>query len=221
MGCLARLGCLLLIVAAGIAAWLTRDRWMPQQLHRGTSNTPSAAGPATTTTTDWQPLSEEGANRTAQSLKQLSSPRGPVFATLQGADIASYIALQVARTLQATSDSFAARVNGETVSVRALVDTKELGPALGALGTLFGGRQWIEMSGTLSVLEKGIAEFRIKDLSIGKTPVPSPLIPQLLKPLVKNRPKGLDENGLPISIPPYVGDVRVAHGKITLYKNVQ
>src|SRR4051812_2094932 len=138
MGCLARVGCLLLVVAAGVAAWLTRDQWMPKKLSR--SETSTAAPGA-----EWMPLTEAGAKRTGDALEKLSSPRGPVFVTLQGADVASYIFLQIAKQLPASSDSFAARAKDETVGVRAIVSTRDFGSALGALGVLLGDRQRLEM----------------------------------------------------------------------------
>jgi hypothetical protein len=35
-----------------------------------------------------------------------------------------------------------------------------------------------------------------------------------------NRPAGVDADALPLPLPAYVGDIRVANGRITLYKNV-
>ena len=44
----------------------------------------------------------------------------------------------------------------------------------------------------------------------------------MVRPMVKEpRPAGLDQNGVPIAIPSYVGDVRISNGRITLYKNVR
>jgi hypothetical protein len=48
------------------------------------------------------------------------------------------------------------------------------------------------------------------------------MIPQLVSRMTKGeRPAGLSADGLPLPIPHYVGDIRVANGKITLYKNVE
>jgi hypothetical protein len=33
-------------------------------------------------------------------------------------------------------------------------------------------------------------------------------------------PAGLSDSGLPLPLPSYIGDIRVANGKITLYKNI-
>jgi hypothetical protein len=142
--------------------------------------------------------------------------------TLGGADVASYIFLQVAKQLPASADSVAARVTGETVAIRATMDTKDLGASvLGVLGALLRGRQHVQMAGTLAVIAPGMAEFRVTEVQVGSIALPTPVISQLVGSMVKKRPPGLDENALPVSTPPYIGDVRVAHGKITLYKNVQ
>jgi len=34
------------------------------------------------------------------------------------------------------------------------------------------------------------------------------------------RPEGVAENGVPFEVPPYIGDVRIANGRVTLYKTV-
>jgi hypothetical protein len=211
MSCLARLGCLILIVGLGVGAWLTRDRW----LHRGQPVVDSAAS-------EWSPLSEDGAKRTAGALATLSSSSGPVFVTASGADVASYVFLQLAKSLPASSDSFAARVGDDKISLRASMKTSELGSVLGALGSLLGDRERVELGGSLRVIGKGVAEFIVSDVSVGGVALPSAVISRLIAPRVQSkRPPGLDANALPLSIPSYIGDVRVANGKITLYKNVQ
>jgi len=216
MGCLARLGCLALLVAGGIAAYLTRDRW----LHHAPA--PSVAA-GTTVASDWSPLNAAGADRARDALTKLSSRNGPVFVTLGGSDVASYIFLQIAKQLPASTDSFAARIKDDQVALHAIVKVNELGKsALGLIGALFGDREPVDMSGTLRVIGPGVAEFRVSEAKIHDVELPDAVIARLIAPLVKGqRPKGLDDNALPISIPSYIGDVRVANGKITLYKNVQ
>ena len=214
MGCFARVGCLILLVILGVVAWLNRDRWY----HRA-----SAPGHSVTVAPGWYPLSDAGAKRTRDALEKLSSPRGPVFVTLGGSDVASYIMSQIAKQMPASSDSFAARITDDRISVRASMRMSELGKsAIGVLGSLLGDREPVEMSGTLRVLERGMAEFQVTEARIRGVSLPSAVISRLVAPLVHGvRPKGLDENALPISIPTYIGDVRIANGRITLYKNVQ
>lgn len=211
MSCLARIGCVVLLVALGVAAFLTRDRW----LNRG----PASAA----VDSEWTPLSEAGAKRTGDALATLSSASGPVFVSASAADVASYVFLQLTKSLPASSDSFAARVHDDKLSLRASMNTKELGSSvLGVLGSLLGDREQVEMSGQLHVIGKGIAEFTVTDVRIRGVALPKSVITRLVTPLVKGkRAPGLDANALPLSIPSYVGDVRVENGKITLYKNVQ
>src|SRR3954468_24127908 len=144
---LARAGCVLLLVALGVAAFLTRDRW----LHRSSDSA---------TDTEWLPLTEAGAKRTDAALTSLQSSSGPVFVTESGADVASYVFFQLTKSLPASSDSFAARIHDDQISLRASMKTKELGTSvLGVLGSLLGDRERVEMGGRLRVIGKGMAEF--------------------------------------------------------------
>src|SRR5688572_15453146 len=98
MGCIARLGCLFVLVVAGAAAYLTRDRWLdripgrtaqvdtttrtaptgPGTVARGGAKSPAGGAtlPATGTVdpSGWAPLTQAGANRTRDALQKLSSP---------------------------------------------------------------------------------------------------------------------------------------------------
>jgi hypothetical protein len=217
MRCLGRLGCLIVVLALGVVAFLTRDRWLPYVPGRG------ARVEATVTSSAWAPLSPAGAQRTRDALAKLASPRGPVFVTLDGSDVASYIFTQMAKDLPVAADSLSARVDLDQVRLRASMKMSDLGSsATGVIGLLLGERERVEMGGTLRVIGPGIAEFRVTDARIRDVSLPSAVISRLVRPLTrKNRPPGLDDNGIPISIPSYIGDVRVANGKITLYKNVQ
>ena len=219
MGCLARLGCLIVLLAVGVAAFLTRDRWMssvPWIKSRPDSTVTAVAD-------RWLPLTQAGANRTRDALQKLSTPRGPVFLTLEGSDVASYVFTQVAKQMPASTDSFSARIDGDHIRLRARMRTADLGGAVtGMLGKLLGDRERVEMGGTLRVIGKGQAEFAVDAVKIRDIGLPDALITRLVRAVSSGpRPAGLSENGLPIAIPSYIGDVRVQNGKITLYKNVQ
>lgn len=218
MRCLARLGCLILLVVGGLAAFMTRDRWMNKLPWRS-----SQADTSVTTAEAWLPLTQAGANRTRDALQKLSAPRGPVYLTLEGSDVASYIFMQIVKQMPASTDSFAARIDGDHIRLRARMRTADLGGAVtGMLGRLLGDRERVEMGGTLRVIGKGLAEFRVDGVKVRDVGLPDALITRLVKAVSSGpRESGLSENGLPIAIPSYIGDVRVANGKITLYKNVQ
>jgi hypothetical protein len=225
MGCLARLGCLIVLLAIGVAAYLTRDRWMDKlpwgATHTETSRTTPAGDSALSD--GWMPLTQAGATRTTTALQKLSTPRGPVFLTLSGGDVASYVFLQIVKQMPASADSFAARIDDDHIRLRARMKTADLGGAVtGVLGALIGERERVEMAGTLRVIGPGRAEFRVDDVRVHDVRLPDALIARLVRSVTRGaRAPGLDERGLPISIPSYIGDVRVSNGKITLYKNVQ
>ena len=218
MGCLARLGCLIMLVLLGAVAYFTRDRWT-DKLPWSSSKSDSAV----TTAEVWTPLTQAGAKRTADALQKLSSPRGPVFLTLEGSDIASYVFMQIVKQMPASTDSFAARIDGDHIRLRARMRTADLGGVVtGMLGKLLGDRERVEMGGTLGVIGKGRAEFRVDQVRVRDVGLPDALVTRLVRAVASGpRADGLHENGLPISIPPYIGDVRISNGKITLYKNVQ
>jgi hypothetical protein len=216
MGCIARLGCLFVLACAAVVGWFTRDRWLPERYRPHA--TAAANAPA------WERLSDAGAERTRVALDKLSQPRGPVFQTLSGADVASYVFGALAKTLPASADSVQAMVAGDKVSLRAVVNLSDLGGAgaLGPLAGMLGNREPVQLTGSLRVVKPGTGEFQIQQAKVGAISVPRSMIATLVKRFGRGaRPAGTDADALPLPLPAYIGDIRVANGKITLYKNVQ
>jgi hypothetical protein len=72
------------------------------------------------------------------------------------------------------------------------------------------------------MLKPGLGQFLVEEFKIGRLDVPQGLIPRLIAQLKKgNAVPGLAPNALPMVMPSYISDVRIANGKITLYKSVQ
>ncbi len=212
MGCLVRLGCLAILLCAAIIGWFTRDRWMPERFRNVLSPPPRVVA--------WQPLTDAGANRTRAALAKLSQPSGPVFETLSGADVASYAFRELSKQLP-EADSMAVRVDGERISMRAIVKTSDI-RGLGTIGSMLGDREHVELTGTMRVVKPGLAEFQVQDAKIRGLSLPRGMIGTLISRFQKGpRKEGVDADALPLPLPPYVGDIRVANGKITLYKNVK
>lgn len=215
MGCIARLGCLFLLAILAIVGWFTRDHWLPERFRTRAEAVP---------TTTWQPLTDAGAQRTETALTKLGQPRGPVFQTLSGADVASYVVHQLASRLPASTDSVQAMISGDRVSLRANVRLSELGGAgaLGPLGGMLGDHEPVQFTGTLRVIRPGLAEYQIQSVKIRELSVPRGMIATLIRRMDRGqRAPGLDADALPLPIPRYIGDIRVANGKITLYKTVE
>jgi len=203
-----------LVIAAAVG-WFTRDRWLPERFR----SHPAVAAHAPT----WEALTDAGADRTRSALTKLSQPSGPVFQTLSGGDVASFIFRELARQLPASTDSIQALVSGDQLSMRANVKLSDLGGAgaLGALGIL-GDRERVQFTGTLRVVHPGLGEFQMQDVKVRGVSIPRGMISTLIGRFGHGaRPAGVDDDALPLPLPPYIGDIRVANGRITLYKNVR
>jgi hypothetical protein len=212
MNCLARIGCLTVLCILAVVGWFTRDRWLPMV---GLRTTTTASGPT------WEPLSDAGAERTRRALDKLSQPRGPVFQNLSGGDVASYIFHELARQLPPSTDSVQAAVIGERLYLRATIKLNEIGGAavLGPLASFLGEREQIQFGGTFHVVRSELAEYQVKEIKLRELAVPAGMIPKLIAKIERGaRPEGVSADGLPIVIPAYVGDIRVANGKVTVYK---
>jgi hypothetical protein len=219
MGCLFRLGCLCVLLVAGVVGWFTRDRWMPARIRDRVDGPARRVAEAPT----WRPLSDAAADSTRAALAKLNTKTGQVYQTLSGTALTSYVFRQIAPSLPPSTDSLRAMVVDDQVRLRAIVPLKELGGAgaLGSIGGMFGNEEPVEMSGTLRVIHPGLAEYRVRDVKVHDLSLPRSLIPGLIKRFDRaDRPAGLDADALPLPIPAYVGDIRVANGKVTLYKNV-
>jgi hypothetical protein len=224
-GCLRRLGCLAILLVAGVLLYLNRDAWLPrlQQL-TGVEVSRRTSEPAPAADGSWQPLTAEGAARARAGVQSLASRGGPVYANVAPADLASYIHDELRRQLPPSAEDVQAAVFGDQLHVRTVVRLSDLGGAgaLGPIAQFLGDRDTVQFGGTLAVVRPGLAEFRVRQIKLRQLSVPAPLVPQILKQLNRGeRPAGVAADALPLTIPAYVSDVRVGRGRVTLYKTVQ
>ena len=213
--CLGRIGCLLLLVLGGALAFLMRDRWMPRLLGR--------EEPAPIT---WETVKQPdaGTPRTGDAIASLGRSDGPSYITVSAAELAELMVASSGHRLPAELDSVETAVDSETVRVRALVELDDLRDldALGPLAGILDKRTRIELTGTMAVLRPGLGEFRVASVKIADLLLPRSAIPRLLARLDKSvRPEGVSPNGIAITIPEYIGDVRVSRGQITLYRRAR
>ncbi|MGH7650946.1 MAG: hypothetical protein ACREMS_03795 [Gemmatimonadaceae bacterium] len=217
-GCLRRAGCLVLIILVALLYWYMRVERRPAAAS-GNTITGSSAN------TGWQPLTAADAERGKVAVESLAQRSGPVFANLSPAEAASYIFLVVAKQLPASAQQVESAIMGDRLYVRSEVDLKDFGGAgqLGALGMLLGSRDSVLLGGTIQMLKPGLAQFLVQDLKLGRFDVPQGLIPKLIAQMKKKgkQVEGIAPNGLPMVMPTYISDVRIANGKITLYKSVR
>ncbi len=221
MGCIGRIGCTVVLLMLAAAAWILRDRWLP--LVRG-----SAGGDSTAVVAGregvWQPLTPQGGERARRALASLQQPEGPATVTLGVQDLASYVYQELARQLPPSADSVEAMAQGDRLHVRASVRLQELGgrDALGPLAAMLGDRERLQIAGNLRVVRPGLGELVVREIRVGQLPIPSGLIPRILRQTSRrDRPEGLSDSGIPLRLPEYVGDVRVAGGTVTLARAVR
>ncbi len=213
-GCLRRLGCLVLLVAAG-GAYLARDLWWPRVAARASGEPAAAAveGPV------WESLDYDRAARGERAVRALAARNGPVYVNLRAGDLASYVFLSLTPGLPIRGEEAQAAVVGDRIEVRAPVALRELGGAVGGLGALLPERDTLRLGGTLEVVRPGLAQFRLVDVQVGRVPLPASAVAGLVRRVREGRaPEGVEPDALPVRLPPYIGDVRVARGRITLYK---
>src|SRR5215210_529155 len=213
MGCIARLGCLVMLALLAIGGWLTRDRW----LHKITGGAPAT----TTAASPWQPLSPDAGSRGKRKLDELANPSGPVFTNLSASEVASYVFQTVARTIPASADSAEAAVIGDALYVRAVIPVREIAGSgvLGPLAGLLNDRERLQLGGSFRVVRPGLSEFQVREIKLRDFKVPSGAIPRLVQQLTRGaRPEGVAANALAVTTPPSLADVRIANGRVTLYR---
>ncbi len=223
-GCFRRLGCLIFFLIIGVLAWFNRDRL--ETIYRRYAGGPPSADTAAVIRipADWEQLSTEKGTAGERKVASLSSRGGPSYVNLSAGEASSYILANAIRQLPGSGQQAISSVRGDRLYVRANIDLKQLGAAkaLGPLGALLGDKDTVQLGGTIHVLRPGVGEFNVKDIKIGGFPVPSAIIPRLVSRLRKGEmPAGLASDALPMKMPEYIGDVRIADGRITVYKKTQ
>ena len=215
MGCLRRAGCLVVVLAIVVGLWLTQNKWM---------RVVKRSDPAPDVSADrvWQPLSPQAAARGKQALDGLASPRGPVFVNLSANEIASYVVQAAGGAFPASADSVEAAVIDDVLYVRAIVPTKDIARsgALGPLAGLLNAREKVSLGGSFRVVRPGLSEFKLRDVKLRDFSVPRGAIPRLVQQITKGKQTpGIANDALAVPTPTSLADVRIANGRVTLYKS--
>jgi hypothetical protein len=127
----------------------------------------------------------------------------------------------VARTIPASADSAEAAVIGDALFVRAVLPMREIAGtgALGPLAGLLNDRERLQLGGSFRVIRPGLSEFQVREVKLRDFKLPSGAIPRLLNQLSRgNRPEGIAPNALAVTTPRSLADVRIANGRVTVYK---
>jgi hypothetical protein len=128
----------------------------------------------------------------------------------------------LAAQLPASTESVSVRAVGSEFQVRGSVKLGDLGgrAVLGPLASMVGDRERLMLGGTLEPTSvPGVAQFKLTRVMVGDFALPSPVVPRLVNAIRRNSTVvGAESSALPIRLPAGVGDIRVAQGKVTLYR---
>ncbi len=207
MGCLTRVGCLVVVVAVAAGGLYFYGDRLPAEVRLASREVTHRVGAFDSSRTarrdsiersvGWvaigaAAIDDATAERARVRLRELASVKGPAFVTLTAADAAAILSSSFARALPATASSLALAISGTEVLVRAEVDLRDF-TGTGAFGALLGGaiggRDLLRMSGTLELAQPGYADYRITSLRLKGVDVPSPLLPSLLRIVRERAPR--------------------------------
>ena len=253
LGCLSRIGCIVVLAVGGVAGyWLYGDR-LPSVLSRAASGAASRVTDAATKASErldsnqgariasesdsvrraarsrversvvWARLQPAGtAGRDA--IARMSRRDGPAFISLSAPEVAALLAGGMSKALPPSASRSEIAIVDERLLLRSVVDLRDVagdGALRQLLGVALDGRDTLRLAGTLDLVRPGLAQFRVRELRIRGINVPPRLIPSLIAPMRRAvAAESLPPDALPIPLPKAVADVRVANGKVTLYKAV-
>ena len=213
-GCIFRMGCAILLLVLGALGWQFRDTWVPKVKAMVTAEAPA-------TSAGWAPITAAGGTRARERIASLGRRGGPAHVTLTPAEFAAFVLGSVLSTAAADDSSTQAVVQDGMLYLRTRVRLADLGgkDALGPLARMFNDTEPIMVAGTLSVVRPGLAQFRIKEAAVRDIKVPRSAVGALVRRWGPTpRPDGLASDGLPVTLPNDVVDLRLVDGTVTLYK---
>lgn len=213
-GCLFRMGCLVILLVLGALGWFFRDAWVPRVKRLVSAEAPATAAP-------WAPITTNGATRASERIASLGRRGGPAYVTLTPSEFAAYVLGSTLGEVVKADTSTQAVVENGMLYIRTRIRLSDLGgkDALGPLARMFDDTEPLLVGGTLSMLRPGVAQFRLKEVAVRNIEVPRAAVGTLVQRWSSStRPDSLATDGLAVMLPEDVVDLRLADGKITLYK---
>lgn len=213
-GCAYRLGCAVLLLVLGALGWHFRDKWVPKVKAMISAEAP--AGEA-----GWAPITVAGGTRASERIATLGRRGGPAYVTLTPTEFAAYVLGSALGEVVARDTATQAVVEGDLLFIRTRIRLADIGgkESLGALARMFNDTEPLLVGGTLTMVRPGLAQFRLKEVAVRELKVPRSAVGTLVKRWGPTpRPDSLATDGLPVKLPADVVDLRLADGKVTLYK---
>ena len=214
MRCLGQLGCAVLLIVFGAAGWHFRDVWYPHARGLVTAQMPWEHA-------EWAPITVEGAERAEARIRTLDRRTGPAFVNIAGADFVAYALRGSLAGIHEMDSLPEALVDEGQVYLRMRVRLTDLGGSdgVGAVAGIFGQSEMVTIAGRLSAVGSGMAQYLPTDVAVKDIRVPVGSVTRLLGRWSAGvRAEGIALGAMPVPLPPYIGDLRVGGGRITLYK---
>ncbi|MDQ6610785.1 MAG: hypothetical protein M3Y64_00010 [Gemmatimonadota bacterium] len=238
MSCLSRVGCVTVLVVGGVGAWWLYGGTTPGFV-RDIVDTVADRRVVTTPPPVWASAGDAKITQ-SEALGKLERPIGPAYVTLAPGDVAAFLADALRKILPGSAGAAEVAIVDDQLHLRAGVLLRELGhgvladllsavlrdhrndeknaTSVGAKDT--GQRDTIELAGTLELIRPGLGQFRVREIRVQNVGVPPRLIPSLLAAMRKRDAvsDSVASDAVPVTLPAAIADVRISHGKITLYK---
>lgn len=213
LGCLKNIGCLVLVGALGLGAYITQHRWRPLV---------TPAGRDAVAELPWAPLTAQGADRARAAVTRLTRADGPVYVNIAPADFAALLLDSLVQGIASGERPTEVALRDDRIVLRSEIRVSDVGPELVALiGGVADRRAPLLIGGRLVVDRPGLGELVVDELVIDAVSVPGPAVPRLTRALAQRlRRAGLRDDALGFALPGPIADLRVRGGMITLYKAV-
>jgi len=208
----ARLGCLVALVALGAAGW-----WFRAPLIRAAGGVLGRPPLPRVTTTVGAP-SPAGVAAAEAKLAAIGEATGPDSVVLSANEVASWVGGGIDWSVRRTFDSLRVELRTDTLVLHARLDTRAVPPeALGPFGGLVEPREPLRIIGSVDVPASGLARFRVEALRLRDFDFPPVAVRQLAQ-----RVAGADaDGGYLMPVPPTVRALAVRPEGVMLYRSAR
>jgi len=202
--CLARIGCLTLLVLGAGMAWVWRDS-ITEWWHGRTV----AAAPGTP--------SPELADRAARKLDDFMHHRGPARVVFDGAELQSLLVYRLADSLPPGLEDPRVSIGDSSLEASGALQVERLmdGKAPDAMRSLLGDSARASAEVVPEVASPGILILDLRHVTAGGLPVPSMMVPWLLEQMGLPRTDGRPR-AVALRVPRDLRVVRVEGGRLRL-----
>lgn len=211
-GCIGRIGCGLLLLILGAVGWAYRDVWVPKVKELVVARVPEASAA-------WAPVTGEGAARAESRIATLGTPKGPASVTVTAAEFAAYLLAPSLPIIAQADSAPQALIEGDTLFLRTRIRLADVGGkgSLGPLAQMFNESEPLVIGGRVESVRAGLGQFRFSSVALRELRVPVAGVSRLIARWdTVARPAGVASDALPIVLPAFVTDVKIAKGRVTL-----